>query len=123
MMLSLFSVSEAIVEVVGPDGSFLRALLRGEAVVSSKFDVTSTKPLLTGSGVGEGRLESELRSEDRSTGELAREFEGVVLVDLERVERRVGSGSKSCAVVVADFTGLTSSSITSTTWPFGATTS
>jgi hypothetical protein len=107
----------------GPDGDFFRELRRGEDPISVALHVSSVELSPTGSGVRDGQLERELRSEERSTGELARELEEVVFVDLERDERRVDSGRESCSGGIVGFIGLISSSITSTTWPLGATTS
>jgi hypothetical protein len=103
----------------GAEGNFLLKLRREDGV-SADLDPISV-PSLLGSGVNEGQLDRELSSDDRSIGELARELEDVVLVDLERDEGRGNSVADSAAVV--DLDGSASSSITSTTWPFGATTS
>lgn len=130
IVVSLLSVSRATAEgVCGPDGNFLRELRRGDDGASTVVGIVPTGISLADSGLEGGQLESELRSEDKSMGELARELDEVVFVDLEREERRVvpgagscsGAGSGSCDVV--GFSGAISSSITSTTWPLGATTS
>lgn len=122
IVVSLLSVSGAITEAIcGPDGNFLRELRRGDDEVSIIMGDISVGVSLAGSGLEGGQLERELRSEDRSMGELARELDEVVLVDLEREERRVVPGADSCSDArlsscdAAGFSGAISSSITSTT--------
>jgi hypothetical protein len=74
---------------------------------------------LGSSGVVEEQLERELSSEDLTIGVLAREFDVVVFVDRDLEERRGScSGSVCCGV-----DRWISSSMTSTTFPSGATTS
>lgn len=74
---------------------------------------------LGSSGVVEEQLERELSSEDLTIGVLAREFDVVVFVDRDLEERRGScAGSVCCGV-----DRWISSSMTSTTFPSGATTS
>lgn len=74
---------------------------------------------LGSSGVVEGQLESELSSEDLTVGVLAREFDVVVFVERDLEERRGSSTGSACCA----WGGWISSSMTSTTFPSGATTS
>jgi len=81
--------------------------------------VSPREKSLGSSGVVEGQLESELSSEDLTVGVLAREFDVVVFVERDLEERRGScAGSVACGCE-----GWLSSSMTSTTFPSGATTS
>jgi hypothetical protein len=81
--------------------------------------VSSDASSLGSSGVMEGQLERELSSEVLTVGVLAREFVVFVFVERDLEERRSScSGSFCCGCA-----GSSSSSMTSTTLPSGATTS
>ena len=95
--------------VTGLPGDGERALLNGS--------VSSSPKSLGSSGVREGQLERELSSDIWAVGELALELVVGVFVDRD-LEERSGSSVASVACGCSS-----SSSMTSTTLPSGATTS